>query len=341
MSRVELFERIRRDRRVDPPVSQRELMRRHQVSRRTVVQALAAALPPARKKPVRGRPRVLAPVMDIVDEMLRADLLRMSYSGKVVHRVFASQGQEAFMEGHVEAFRVLSGVPTRHIRYDNLKPAVRQVLFGRSRTESQRWVAFRSHYGFNAFYCLPGKAGAQRRAASSKRGGRFRRNHLVPPPQVASQAELNEQLAAIDAAEDDRHVHGSPGSIGFAFAAEAPLLHPLPVDDFDVGTTLTPTVRRTSRIVVRQCYRSRHLNGEIVRAASAIRLAVSVTRARRDESIQPWTDVLPAARYSTAWMRHSSLSASWAQTASTVLLASYSDTASRTVFAAMSGRCAV
>lgn len=51
------------------------------------------------------------------------------------------------MEGHVEAFRVLGGLPTRHIRYDNLKPAVRQVLFGRGPVESQRWVAFRSHYG--------------------------------------------------------------------------------------------------------------------------------------------------------------------------------------------------
>jgi transposase len=46
--------------------------------------------------------------------------LRMSYSGKAVHRVFVSEAQEAFMEGHVEAFRVLGGVPTRHIRYDNL-----------------------------------------------------------------------------------------------------------------------------------------------------------------------------------------------------------------------------
>ncbi|MBX9399467.1 hypothetical protein K4749_39520 [Streptomyces sp. TRM72054] len=40
----------------------------------------------------------------------------------------------------------LGGVPTRHIRYDNLKPAVSQVCFGRSRVEAQRWVAFRSHY---------------------------------------------------------------------------------------------------------------------------------------------------------------------------------------------------
>lgn len=40
--------------------------------------------------------------------------LRLSYSGKAVHRVFASQGQEAFIEGHLAAFTVLGGSrPTR------------------------------------------------------------------------------------------------------------------------------------------------------------------------------------------------------------------------------------
>lgn len=37
---------------------------------------------------------------------------RLSYSGKAVHKVFASQGQEAFFEGHVHDFTVLGGVPT-------------------------------------------------------------------------------------------------------------------------------------------------------------------------------------------------------------------------------------
>ena len=35
--------------------------------------------------------------------------LRLSHSGRAVHRVFASQGQEAFLEGHVAAFEVLDG----------------------------------------------------------------------------------------------------------------------------------------------------------------------------------------------------------------------------------------
>jgi len=68
--------------------------------------------------------------------------LRLSSSGKAVHRAFGTQGQEAFLAGHLEAFAVLGGVPTVHVRYDNLKSAVSRVLFGRSRIESDRWVQF-------------------------------------------------------------------------------------------------------------------------------------------------------------------------------------------------------
>jgi transposase len=71
---------------------------------------------------------------------------RMSYSGKAVHLVSATCGQEAFLEGHVHAFAVLGGVPAGQIRYDNLTPAVTRVLRkGRARIENPRWTAFRSH----------------------------------------------------------------------------------------------------------------------------------------------------------------------------------------------------
>ena len=39
---------------------------------------------------------------------------RMSYSGKAVHRVFASCGQEAFLEGHLHAFSILGKEQCRH-----------------------------------------------------------------------------------------------------------------------------------------------------------------------------------------------------------------------------------
>ncbi|HZM76826.1 MAG TPA: IS21 family transposase [Candidatus Limnocylindrales bacterium] len=181
---------------------------------------------------------------------------RLSCSGKAVHRAYATASQEAFLEGHVEALRILGGVPWRHVRYDNLKPAVNEVCFGRTRVESQRWTAFRSHYGFDAFYCLPGKEGAHEKGGVENEGGRFRRAHLVPVPRAESLDELNDLLAAIDKTEDERVPDNTTVAVRVAFAAEAPLLRPLPEDDFDCGLTLTPTVNSSARITVRQCYYS-------------------------------------------------------------------------------------
>jgi len=109
---------------------------------------------------------------------------RMSYSGKAVHLVSATCGQEAFLEGHVHAFAVLGGVPAGQIRYDNLTPAVTRVLRkGRARIENPRWTAFRSHYRFAAFYCEPGIAGAHEKGGVEGQVGYFRRNYLVPVPE--------------------------------------------------------------------------------------------------------------------------------------------------------------
>lgn len=73
-------------------------------------------------------------------------VLRLSHSGKAFHVAFATQAQEAFLEGHVLAFEYFGAVPGR-IRYDNLKPAVVRVLRGRDRIESERFIMLRSHYG--------------------------------------------------------------------------------------------------------------------------------------------------------------------------------------------------
>ncbi len=182
--------------------------------------------------------------------------LRLSYSGKAVHRVYASQGQEAFIEGHLEAFRVLGGTPVDKIRYDNLKSAVSRVLLGRSRTESDRWVSFRSHYGFDSFYCQPGIEGAHEKGGVEGEVGRFRRNHLVPMPDVASLADLNRRLEEVDAKEDVRRIENRTLTIGHDFALEGPLLRPLPGEAFDAGLTLTPRVDRYARVIVRQCHYS-------------------------------------------------------------------------------------
>jgi hypothetical protein len=130
---------------------------------------------------------------------------------------------------------------------------VHRVLFGRNRSESSRWLTFRAHYGFEAFYCLPGKDGAHEKGGVEGDGGRFRRTHLVPVPEVATLAELNARLAAADAAEDDRRIDGRVEPVGAAFAVEAPLLLALPAERFDTALWLTARVDRYAQIMVRQC----------------------------------------------------------------------------------------
>lgn len=132
---------------------------------------------------------------------------RLSHSGRSVHRVYSTQSQEAFLEGHVDAFEELGGIPTRHIRYDNLTSAVQKVLFGqgRSRVENERWVLFRSHYGFDAFYCQPGIDGAHEKGVEGE-VGRFRRTWLSPMPVAGSLAELNGRVRDYDARDNTRRI---------------------------------------------------------------------------------------------------------------------------------------
>jgi hypothetical protein len=157
-----------------------------------------------------------------------------------------------FLDGHVRAFEHFGGVPGR-IRYDNLKSAVERVLKGRDRVESDRFVALRSHYGFDSFFCQPGLKGSHEKGGVEGEVGRFRRRHLVPVPHVASMAELNDRLLAAAAADDRRFVAQRRITVAEHFALEAEALRALPGEPFDVAVVLNARVDRKSRISVRGC----------------------------------------------------------------------------------------
>ncbi len=92
MSRVELFEAIRRDHRLEN-LSIRALAERHGVHRRTVRQALAAAAPPVRKPRVFAAPK-LDPAKPLIDAMLREDLTAHRKQQHTARRVLARLGDE-------------------------------------------------------------------------------------------------------------------------------------------------------------------------------------------------------------------------------------------------------
>lgn len=112
-------------------------------------------------------------------------------------------------------------------------------------------MLFKSHYGFDAFYCDPGIKGAHEKGGIEGKVGRFRRNFLTPVPAVATLAELNDKLRVWDDAEDRRRISQRLRTIGQDFAAEQPLLALLPAEGFDPGLVLTPRVDRCSLITVR------------------------------------------------------------------------------------------
>jgi len=111
-------------------------------------------------------------------------------------RLLSIRGQASSSTARIASAKTLSGsgerpyaashgVPTDKVRYDNLKAAVAQVLgFSRHRVETERWTAFRSHYGLEAFYCQPGFQGAHEKGGVEGQIGWFRRNHLVPVPSL-------------------------------------------------------------------------------------------------------------------------------------------------------------
>ncbi len=330
MTRVELFEIIRRDHLVHQK-SIREIAMKHRIHRRVVRQALASSVPPARKAPKRTCPVLTAEMRGVIDEWLLADRkaprkqrhtarrihrrlqrehafsgaestvrryvgrrrrelglkgnvfvpqdyepgqegevdwyeaqvdfpwgrekvqvleVRSCFSGREFHVAFPRQTQQAFLEGHVLAFEWFGGVfPI--LRYDNLSSAVKKVLRGRRREETDRFIALRSHYLFESVFCTPGVEGAHEKGGVEGGVGRFRRNHLVPVPKVADFDELNALLRDACAHDDLRRREGRSRTVLDEWEEEAPKLRSLPAERFDTAEVSTPRVDSKSRVKVR------------------------------------------------------------------------------------------
>jgi transposase len=178
-------------------------------------------------------------------------LMRASFSGAAFCQASLVETQQAFLELHVQAFGWFGGVFWQ-IRYDNLTSAVKQVLRGRRRIETDRFVALRSHYLFEAEFTRPGKEGAHEKGGIEGEVGRFRRNHLVPVPEVADLAALNALLLAGCEADLGRRIVGRDVTVGEAFGQERPLLRALPAEPFDASETASPRVDAKSLVTVRQ-----------------------------------------------------------------------------------------
>ena len=158
--------------------------------------------------------------------------LRSMATGAAFHRAYFRATQQAFLEAHQLAFHYFGGV-FRRLRYDNLSSAVKKVLRGYQRIESERFLLFRSHWQFDASFCNPARG--NEKGGVEGEIGYFRRNHLVPIPQVRNLADLNEYLLCCCMRDQERLISGRELTVGQALEIERPCLLPLQQEDFELA----------------------------------------------------------------------------------------------------------
>ena len=176
--------------------------------------------------------------------------MRSCFSGAAFTMASPVETQQAFLEGHALAFEWFDGV-FAEVRYDNLGSAVKKVLRGRRRVETDRFVAMRSHYLFESIFTTPGIEGAHEKGGVEGEVGRFRRNHLVPVPSVGSIEQLNRLLAEATEQDLGRRIAGRLVTVAEQLAAERPLLLAL-LAPFDATETTTVRVDAKALVTVRQ-----------------------------------------------------------------------------------------
>lgn len=161
--------------------------------------------------------------------------MRSMASGDAFHRAYTHATQQALLEAHEQAFQYFGGV-FRTNRYDNMSSLVKKILRGYQRIETERMIAFRSHWGFQSEYCNP--ASGNEKGGVEGELGWFRRNFLVPVPEAADLRAFNEQLRAACDANRRRTISGKDMTVGQASEQERAALLPLVAEGFPLHDVL-------------------------------------------------------------------------------------------------------
>lgn len=175
--------------------------------------------------------------------------VRSEASAAARHRAYPVQTQAAFFDGIAHGLAFHGGVfPV--MRFDNLPLAVAKVLQGRRRTERDRFIAFRSHYGFESSFTTPGIQGAHEKGGVEGEAGRFRRRWFTPVPEVESWEDLDDYLLDACLVDLDRRLPGRGELVRDVAARERELLLPLPEEPFDLSLVDRCRVDAKSRVRV-------------------------------------------------------------------------------------------
>ena len=220
--------------------------------------------------------------------------MRLAYSRMSFVMAFPHQRQEAFFEGHREAFKSFGGVP-RRLTYDNLKVAVQRILEGRNRQEQAAFQSLRAYYLFDNHFCNPARGNEKGQVEGLVKY--VRRNALVPIPEVRSRDELNARLRQWCEGEKEHTVSGTRGTVGERWATEQTALLPLPPQPFDCARTVFVKINRYAQVNFETCVYSvpwRYAHQQAVLRAEVDRVTI-------------WVDQECVAEHPRSYERHESV----------------------------------
>jgi transposase len=165
--------------------------------------------------------------------------MRLKYSQAPYVIAFPTERLEAFLEGHVQGFTYLGGVPREGL-YDKAKTQVVKILEGPNREEHDWFSSLRAHYLFDSHFCRP-RHGNEKGAVENL--VKYVRNHvLVPVPRYQCWEDLNASLLKWCDKEKDKH--------RAEWEEEQRALRPLPSKPFCAARPLAVKVSRYSLVVV-------------------------------------------------------------------------------------------
>lgn len=117
--------------------------------------------------------------------------MALSYSDAVFCMAFPFQKQEAWLEGHKQAFLFFGGIPSR-ILYDNDKALVAQILSGHERSVTDAFRQLQGFYCFTPHFCNP-YSGHEKGIIEN--ANKYAEGHFFAPlPRVRDFPELNAHL---------------------------------------------------------------------------------------------------------------------------------------------------
>jgi len=172
-------------------------------------------------------------------------LVRACFSGACFAYAAPNQTREALFEGLMRAFEHFGGV-FRHLWFDNLTPAVKKVLKGRTRELQRAFAAFQAHYGFEAEFCGPGKGNEK---GGVEGGVKYSRHEILSPiPEVDGRDDVQALCDAWMERELARTMRGREQTIGGLWALEVDRLLALPMSRFEAARTSSAKVSARSWI---------------------------------------------------------------------------------------------